>query len=43
MAEFQKSEKKCTINGNKYEAFSPKQYTSHLGELFLDLRDIDEK
>ena len=40
---FNKGAKNITFQGVEYEAYSPRQYTPYLGELYLDLSDIDDK
>ena len=40
---FNKGAKNTTFQGVEYEAYSPRQYTPYLGELYLDLSDIDDK
>ena len=40
---FKRSSKFFTFKNVKYEAYSPRQFTPHMAELYLDLRDLDDK
>ena len=40
---FNRSNKFFTLKDIKYEVYSPKQYTPHLAELYLDLGDLEDK
>ena len=43
LKEYHSSNKKCTINDVSYETYAPKTYTPFLGELYLNLTDLEDK